>query len=149
MDGRIALLTALAISAALAGCTPTSPPSRNITPTTRPVASTPSPTQSTSTPVGVGDGTVTGGMYRCFALPPSMSGPPTLVAGTVDVFRGPLPGLPDEIIKTDGTYTIQLPPGPYELVGHWTGSDLAPPMVNVVVSSEQTTYLDLVYTSCK
>jgi hypothetical protein len=67
----------------------------------------------------------------------------------VDVFRGPLPGLPDEIINTDGTYAFELPPGDYDLVGHWTGSNLAPPMVKVVVSSGKTIREDLVYQGCK
>ncbi len=100
-------------------------------------------------PVAVGDGTVVGGMYRCSALPPAMSGPPTRVAGTVDVFRGPNPGLPDEIVHTDGEYSIALPPGEYVLVGHWSGSNLAPPMAKVVVSSGRITRQDLDYQGCK
>ena len=144
MEGRFALLSALAIAAVLAGCASTTPPPR-------PVVSTPLPPQGVPTPAALatGDGTITGGLYRCYALAPSISGPPTRVAGTVSVLRGPNAGLPDEIVPTDGTYALQLPPGPYDLVGHWAGSNLAPPMVKVVVSSGRTTRQDLVYTDCK
>jgi hypothetical protein len=138
MVSRLALLTIVAISAALAGCASTGP---------RLIDST--PTSSLPTPVARGDGTVTGGMYRCSALAPVVAVPTTLVAGTVDVFRGPLPGLPGWIINTDGAYSITLPPGPYDLVGHWTGSNLAPPEAKVIVSSEKVTLQNLIYQGCK
>lgn len=142
MVGRLGFLSTLAIAAALAGCTSTGP---------RPIASIPRPTQSEPTkpvPPTAGYGRVIGGIYRCFGLPPSMSGPPTRVAGTVDVFRGPNDGLPDAVIKTDGEYAFELPPGEYVLVGHWTGSNLSPPMVTVAVSSGKITRQDLDYGRC-
>lgn len=89
-----------------------------------------------------------GGLYRCFGLPPSISGPPTVVGGTVDVFRGTNDGLPDETVTTSGEYTLKLPPGEYVLVGHWTGSNLSPPMVAVTVRSGQVTRQDLDYQGC-
>ncbi len=87
-----------------------------------------------------------GGLYRCFALQP---GTPQRVAGTVDVFRGPLPGLPAEIVSTSGEYTLDLPPGPYELVGHWADTNLAPPEAKINVTSGTIIPQDLVYTGCK
>jgi hypothetical protein len=144
---RLALLSTLAVSAVLAGCATTNP---------RPIASFPGPTQrvptppnSTSAPVAVTDGTVLGGMYRCSGLPLSVSGPPTLIAGSVSVFRGPNAGLPDEIVNTDGTYALELAPGPYVLVGHATGSNLAPPMARVEVSSGSIIHQDLDYEGCR
>lgn len=92
---------------------------------------------------------IVGGLYRCFALPSALSGPPARVAGTVDVFRGPLPGLPDEIVSTSGAYALDLPPGEYDLVGHWADSNLAPPEARVIVASGTTIRLDLVYRDCK
>jgi hypothetical protein len=65
------------------------------------------------------------------------------------VFQGPNDGLPDEVVTTDGTYALDLPPGHYVLVGHSTGSNLAPPMARVVVSSGTITHQDLDYQGCK
>jgi hypothetical protein len=142
MEGRLMLLITLAASGALAGCTSASRPPR-------PVVSSPVSAQTLPSPIAAGYGVVTGGMYRCSALAPVVAGPPTTVDGTVSVFPGPNDGLPREIITTEGTYAIELPPGQYDLVGHWTGSNLAPPMARVIVSSGTTTHQDLVYTGCK
>jgi hypothetical protein len=101
------------------------------------------------TPTPNGDGVIVGGLYRCFGSAISQSLPATRVAGTVDVFRGPLPGLPDEIVPTDGGYALDLPPGEYDLVGHWADSNLAPPEAKVNVTSGATILLDLVYEGCK
>lgn len=114
-----------------------------------PLATPASATRGPVTPIPSGDGVVVGGLYRCFAVPPALSGPPARVAGTVDVFRGPLPGLPDEIVPTTGEYRLDLPPGPYELVGHWAGSLLAPPVARVTVSRGTIIPQNLVYLDCK
>jgi hypothetical protein len=143
VNGRLAPAT-LVIAAFVAGCAATSPrpsESTRVSP-----LGTPSPAP-TRTPVADGDGTVVGGLYRCYALPPPTA--PKGVAGTVSVFQGPNDGLPDEVVTTDGTYALDLPPGHYVLVGHSTGSNLAPPMARVVVSSGTITHQDLDYQGCK
>jgi hypothetical protein len=145
MDRRLALFSALMISAALAGCTSTS---------SRATASPRGLGLNLGMPVGAADGTVTGGIYRCSAAPPSLSAPPTRVAGTVDVFTdqsGIVGGASfTQAIVTDGvTYTFKLPPGTYVLVGHWTGSNLSPPSATVTVTTGKITHQNLVYELCK
>ena len=142
MTGPLALLGSLAIATGLAACASPGP---------RPVAPTPHPTQSVPappSPVATGEGTVVGAMYRCFGVQPALAGSLTRAAGNVAVFRGPRPELPFEVVETDGDYSIALPPGEYELVGHWTGSNLAPPTAQVSVSGGGITRQDLVYKGC-
>jgi hypothetical protein len=141
MDGHLALL-GLAIATGVTACATSSP---------RPVAPTQHPTQSvpaSPSPVAAGEGTVVGAMYRCFGVQPALAGSLTRAAGNVAVFRGPRPGLPLEVIQTDAEYSIALPPGEYELVGHWTGSNLAPPTAQVSVSGGRITRQDLAYKGC-
>jgi hypothetical protein len=150
MHRRIALPATVALSVALAACASAGPAPTGIPPHPTGGGLRPIPSLAARpTPAKTGDGMIVGGLYRCFGLAPALSEPPTRVDGTVDVFRGPLPGLPDEIVPTDGTYSLELPPGAYDLVGHWEGSNLAPPMARVVVSSGTITPQDLVYTTCK
>jgi hypothetical protein len=142
MDRRLALFGTLAISAALAGCTSSGP---------RPTGSLPRPTLSV--PVATGNGAIVGGIYRCFGLPPSISGPPTRVAGTVDVFTdeggvASQASFAQAFVATGGTYRFNLPAGDYVLVGHWTGSNLHPPMVTVTVTAGKITHQDLDYRGC-
>ena len=145
MDARPAWIISLGVAAVLSGCA-----SDRLTP----AAALPYPTDVASPRSSPGSvattyGTVTGGMFRCFGLPEFLSGPPTRVAGTVSVFRGPNDGLPEEIVQTDGEYSIKLPPGEYVLVGHWAGSNLAPPMVTMQVTSGTITRQDLDYRGCR
>jgi hypothetical protein len=98
-------------------------------------------------------GAVVGGIYRCFGLPESISGPPTRVAGIVDVFAGnriatSQPKFAEESVAAGGTYTFDLPPGTYVLIGHWTGSNLSPPMATVTVTSGTVTSRNLDYVGC-
>jgi hypothetical protein len=142
MHRHLALLGTLAIVTGLAGCAAPSP--RPVAPTQHPAQSAPAP----PSPVAAGEGTVVGAMYRCFGVQPALAGSLTRAAGNVAVFRGPRPGLPFEVVQTDGEYSIALPPGEYELVGHWTGSNLAPPTAQVSVSGGRITRQDLVYKGC-
>jgi hypothetical protein len=145
MDRKLVLFSALAFSAALAGCTSSGP---------RATASPPPPGLNLGMPVYADTGTVVGGIYRCSALPPSISGPPTRVAGTVDVFsdEGGVPGpasFTQALVAAGGTFMLRLPPGTYVLVGHWTGSNLSPPTATAIVTTGKTTHQDLRYQQCK
>jgi hypothetical protein len=145
MDRRLVLFSALAFSAALAGCTSTS---------LRPTASPAGLGLNLGMPVAAFDGTVTGGIYRCSALPPSLTRPPTRVAGTVDVFTDQSgtvgqASFTQALVTTGGTYTFKLPPGTYVLVGHWTGSNLSPPTATVTVTTGKIAHQDLDYQTCK
>jgi hypothetical protein len=142
MDRHLALLGTLAIVTGLAGCAAPSP--SPVAPTQQPTESAPAP----PSPVATGEGTVVGAMYRCFGVQPALAGSLTRAPGNVAVFRGSRPGLPFEVVQTGGEYSIALPPGEYELVGHWTGSNLAPPTARVSVSDGRITRQDLVYRGC-
>jgi hypothetical protein len=131
MYGRLVVVGTLAMSAAIVGCAP----------------SVPAPTLTAPLPAATG--AIVGGIYRCFAL----SGPPTRVAGSVDVFAGDhltanQPTTVQSVVAEGGTYTFILPPGKYVLIGHWAGSNLSPPMVTVTVTSGQITRQDLDYQGC-
>jgi hypothetical protein len=150
MYRQLLFVGTLVVSAALAGCTSTGQLSGRGNTGPSGFASPSAPMVSTPpAAVAPGDGTVVGGLYRCFGLDPALSGPPTQVAGSVSVFRGPNAGLPDEIVSTNGAYSLNLAPGEYDLVGHWAGSNLAPPMVKVRVSSGTVIHQDLDYVDCK
>lgn len=145
MDRRLVLFSALVFSAAIAGCTSTSP---------RATASPAGLGLNLGMPVATFDGTVTGGIYRCSALPPQLSAPPTRVAGTVDVFTDQSgtvgqASFTQALVTTGGTYTFTLPPGTYVLVGHWTGSNPSPPTATVTVTTGKITHQDLDYQTCK
>jgi hypothetical protein len=144
MDRKLVLL-GLVATAALAGCTSSGP---------RSTSSTPPAGLNLGMPVYADTGTVVGGIYRCSALPPSISVPPTRVAGTVDVFsdEGGVPGpapFTQAIVAAGGTFTFKLPPGTYVLVGHWTGSNLSPPTATAIVTTGKITHQDLRYQQCK
>jgi hypothetical protein len=145
MDRRLALFSTLVICAALAGCTSNHP---------HPTPSVAGLGLNLGMPGSAFDGTVTGGIYRCSALPPSLTGPPTRVAGTVDVFtdQGGIEGqasFTQALVPTGGTYTFKLPPGTYVLIGQWTGSNLSPPTATVTVTTGKVTHQNLVYEQCK
>jgi hypothetical protein len=145
MDRRLVLFCCMAFSAALTGCVSNHP---------HPTASGTGLGLNLGMPVAASDGTVTGGIYRCSALPPSLTGPPTRVAGTVDVFTdqsGTVGGasFTQALVTDGGTYTFKLPPGTYVLVGHWTGSNLSPPTATVTVTTGKITHQNLVYEQCK
>jgi hypothetical protein len=145
MDRRLVLFSALALSAALAGCTSNTP---------RPTANPHGLGLNLGMPVAAFDGTVTGGIYRCSALPPQLTGPPTRVAGTVDVFtdQGGVQSqtsFTQALVPDGGTYTFKLPPGTYVLVGHATDSNLSPPIATVTVTTGKVTHQDLAYEQCK
>lgn len=53
------------------------------------------------------------------------------------------------LVPPGGTYTFNLPPGTYVLVGHWTGSNLSPPTATVTVTTGKITHQDLDYETCK
>ena len=140
VEGRLALLSAVVISAVLAGCTSSAP---------RPSASAPFSGPNLGMPVYMG-GTVVGGIYPCSAVPPSISVPPKRVAGTVDVFTpGSSAAFAEGSVAAGGTYSFNLPPGRYVLVAHWAGSNVSPPMVNVIVVSGEAIRQDLDYEGCK
>jgi hypothetical protein len=144
MDRRLALYSALLISVALAGCTSNH---------AHPTPSVAGLGLNLGMPVAALDGTVTGGIYRCFGLPPSLSGPPTRVAGTVDVFTDQSGIVGDAsftqaLVTTGGTYAFTLPPGTYVLIGHWTGSNLSPPTATVTVATGKITHQNLRYQRC-
>jgi uncharacterized membrane protein len=105
-------------------------------------------------PVFAADGTVTGGIYRCSAVPPSISRPPTPVAGTVEVFTDQSgtvgqASLTQALVADGGTYTFKLPPGTYVLVGHGTDNNLSPPTATVTVTTGKVTHQDVAYGQCK
>ena len=117
MDRRLALNSTLVISAALAGCTSSHPPR---------TASSSGVGPNLGMPVFAADGTVTGGVYPCSATPPEITGPPTPIAGTVDVFidqSGTVgqASFTQALVAVGGTYTFTLPPGTYKrrLGGLW------------------------------
>lgn len=145
MDRRLVLFSTLVIAGALAGCTSNHP---------HPTANVAGLGLNLGMPVAAFDGTVTGGIYRCSALPPSLTGPPTRVAGTVDVFTDQSgtegqASFTQALVTTGGTYTLTLPPGTYVLVGHWTASDPSPPSATVTVTTGKVTHQNLVYEQCK
>jgi hypothetical protein len=144
MDRRLVQFSVLVISAALAGCTSNHP---------HPTPSVGGLGVIIGMPVVADDGTVTGGIYRCSALPPSLAGPPTRVAGTVDVFtdlNGVVAPVPfTQALAPAGSYTLKLPPGTYVLVGHQTGRNPSPLPVTVTVTTGKITHQDLDYEQCK
>jgi hypothetical protein len=105
-------------------------------------------------PVATFDGTVTGGIYRCSAVPPQVSVPQARVAGTVEVFTDQsgivgAASFTQALVTTGGTDTFTLPPGTYVLIGHWPGSNLSPPIATVTLTTGMTTRQDLTYEQCK
>ena len=108
-----------------------------------------SPRVSARATIPSGKGVVVGGIDYCSGLPPAIAKNPGFVAGTVTVLRGTVSTRPEsggvtkillpteraasQTVAKHQEYRFVLPPGPYVLVGHYTGHSNIEPNVSVVV----------------